>query len=91
MPSKAVIFRILAVSYNIIGSTIAILAQIKVCLGTIMGWWRQVRDMETPLAPQNPLYVSLDDGWRPLKKWIGLLMAPHTHMPVQAGPTDSSQ
>ena len=39
----------------------AILAQIKVCLAAIMGQWRQVRDMETPPAPQNPLYVSLNE------------------------------
>ena len=91
MPSTVVAVRILAVSYNIIGSTTAILAQIKACLAAIMGQWRQVRDMETPPTPQNPLYVSLNDGWRPLKQWIGLPIAPHTRTPVQAGPTGSSQ
>ena len=69
----------------------AILAQIKVCLAAIMGRWQQVRNMETPPTPQKPLYVSLDDGWRPLKQWIGLLTSQHTHTPVQAGPTGSSQ
>ena len=71
--------------------TTAILAQIKVCLAAIMGWWQQVRDMETLLTPQNPSHVSLNEGKRPLKQWIGFLMEPHTHMPVQAGPTGSSQ
>ena len=61
MPSAVVVVRILAVSYNVISSDMAILAQIKVCLAAIMGWWRQVRDMETPPTPQNPLDVSLDD------------------------------
>ena len=85
------VVHILALSYNIIGLTTAILAQIKVCLAAVMGRWRQVRDIETPLTPQNALYVSLNDGWRPLKQLIGLPMAPHTHTPVQAGPTGSSQ
>ena len=61
------------------------------CLAAIMGRSPQVRDMETPPTPQNPLYVSLNDGWRRLKQWIGLLTAPHTHTPVQAVPTGSSQ
>ena len=87
MPSMVVVFRIMTVSYNIIGSTTVILAQIKVCLAAIIVWWWQVRDIDTPPAPQNPSFVSLNDGWRPLKQWIGLLTAPHTHMPVQAGPT----
>ena len=91
MSSMVMVVRILAVSDNIIGSAMAILAQIKVCLATIMGQWRQVRDMETPLTPQNASYVSLNDGWRPLKQWIGLPIAPHTHTHVQAGPTGSSQ
>jgi len=55
-------------------------------LAAIMGRWQQVGDMETPLTPQNPSYVSLNDGWRPVKRWIGLLTASHTHTPVQAGP-----
>ena len=91
MPSKVVVVRILAVSYNITYSTTVILAQIKACLAAIMGQWRQVRDMETPPTPQNPWYVSLNDEWGPLKQWIGLLTTPHTHIPVQAGPTDSIQ
>ena len=91
MPSTVVVIRILAVSYNIIGSATAILAQIEVCLAAIMGRWQQVRDTETPLAPQNPMYVSLNDGWGPLKRWIDVLMAPRTHTPVQAGPTGSSR
>ena len=66
MPSMVAVVRILAISYNVIGSTTAILAQIKVCMAAIMGRWRQVRDMETPPTPRNPLYVSLNDGWRPL-------------------------
>ena len=91
MPYTVVVVRISAASYNIIGSTMAFLAKIKVCLAAIMGRWRQVRDMETPPTPPNPFYVSLDDRWRPLKQWIGLLMTPHTHMPVQAGPDGNSQ
>ena len=91
MPSKVVVFHILAVSYNIIGLTTEILAQIKVCLAGIMGQCRQVRDVETHPTPPNPLNVSLNDGQRPLKQWIGLLMASHTHAPAQAGPTGSSQ
>ena len=88
-----VVVRISAVSYNIIDSETAIfLAQIKLCLAAIMGRWRQVRDMGTPLTPQNISYVSLlNDRWGPLKQWIGLLTAPHTHTPVQAGPTGSSK
>ena len=62
MTSTVVVVRILAVSYNIIGSTNAVLAQIKVHLAAIIGQWRQVRDMETPPTPLNPLYVSLNDG-----------------------------
>ena len=91
MPFTVVVVRILAVSYNIIGSTMVVLTQIKVCLAAIMGRRQQVRDVETPPTPQNPLYVSPNDGWRPLKQWIGLPMVPHTPMPVQAGPTGSSQ
>ena len=87
MPSTVVVVRILAVSYNIICLATASLAQIEVCLAAIMGQlWQQVRDMETPPTPQNPLYVSLVDGWGPLKRWIDILMAPYTHTPVQAGP-----
>ena len=68
-----------------------ILTQIKVCLAAIMGRWRQVRDMETTPTPLNPFYVSLDDGWRPLKQWIDVLTAPHTNTPGQTGPTGSSK
>ena len=59
-----VVVRILAVSYNIIGSTTAILTQIKVCLAAIMKRWRQVRDTDTLQTPPNPLYVSqmIDEG-----------------------------
>ena len=87
MPSTVVVVRILTVSYKIMASTTAILAQIKVCLAAIMGRWRQVRDMETPPTPPNPLYVSLNDGWRRMKQWIDLLLtASHTHTPGQACP-----
>ena len=46
---------------------------------------------DTPNPSESPWYVSLNDGWRPLKQWIVLLTASHTHTPVQAGPTDSSE
>ena len=69
----------------------ATLTQIKVCFAAIMMPWQQVRGMETSLTPQIPLYVSLNDGWGHLKRWIGVLMAPHTHTPVQAGPYGNSQ
>ena len=86
MPSTVRVVRILAVSYHIICLVTAILAQIEVSLTSIKGRWRQDGDIETRPIPQNPLYVSLKGGWRPLKQWIGHLMAPHTHTPVKAGP-----
>ena len=91
MPSTVVVVRILVVSYNIMGSTMAISAKIKVCLAASVGRWRQVVDMETPPTSQTPLYVSLNDRWCTLKQWISLLMEPHTHMRVQAGPTGRSK
>jgi len=91
MPLVVVVVRILAVTYNIFGLVIAIPSQIEACVTAIMGQCQQVRDMETPLKPQNPWHVSLMDGGRPLKQWIGLLTAPYTHTPVQAGPTGSSK
>jgi len=88
-PSTVVVVCILDVSYNIIGSAMVILAQIKVCLAATMGRWRQDRDIEAPRTLKNSSYVPLNDGWGPLKHWIGLHTTPHTCMPVQAGPTGS--
>ena len=50
-----VVVRILTVWYNItIGFATAFFARIEVCLAAVMGWWRQVKDIETPPTPQNP-------------------------------------
>ena len=61
---------ILAIMYNTIGSATAILAPNEWYSAAVMGRWRQVRDTEAPLTPQNPSYVSLNDQWGPLKRWI---------------------
>jgi len=45
----------------------------------------------TPTS-QNPSHVSLNDGWGPLRQWIGVLTAPHhSHMLDQGGPPGSTQ
>ena len=68
----------------------AFLAQIKVCWAAIMERWRRLGDMDAPPSPWNCLYVYLNDGWGPLRHWVGILTAPHIRTPVQAAPTGSS-
>ena len=41
--------------------------------------------------PLESLYVSLSDGWGPLRRWVYALTALHTCTHVQAGLAGSSQ
>jgi len=59
--SRMVIVRIQAVTYDILGCVMAILAKIlaliKVCRAVLTEQWLRVKDMEAALTPQNTLYM----------------------------------
>ena len=91
MPSyTVVVVRILAVSCNIIGSTMATLAQIKVCGRHYGAVAASQGHRDTPNPSES--FVCVPEGWMEASEAVDWppYGTPLTHTSVQAGPTGSS-